>query len=154
MTVVFLVFSDRVFCGQNCTVTQLGSDGRGQRGAGSCVWYFLCSHQLYACNCNPMPFILMLDEVWVRDGQVFATFLWYRALCASSGLSKHRTPSDRRFPDFQRPSTRGGGGSSTLLPLDRTLFPDSLPRHLPFLQLNASQAIPVPRHTLCRRCFL
>ena len=44
-------------------------------------------------------------------------FFWYRALRASTGLSKHGTPSDRRFPNFQRAVQRGGGRGTTFVSL-------------------------------------
>ena len=37
------------------------------------------------------------------------TSFWYRASRASTALSEHGDPSDRRFPDFQCAWARGGG---------------------------------------------
>ena len=52
------------------------------------------------------------------------------ASCASTGLSKHRTPSDCRFPDFPRACTTGGGDEPRSLHRDCDNFnPPPPPTH-------------------------
>ena len=58
---------------------------------------------LYMPCCNNCAW----GEVWA--GFWRHTFFWYCTSRASTGLSKHRSPPDRRFPDFQHASARGGG---------------------------------------------
>jgi hypothetical protein len=52
-------FFSHSFRGHKCNVTRLCSDCRAKRGLDHACGSSSCSYQPSACNCNPMPFLLI-----------------------------------------------------------------------------------------------